>query len=207
LVISTIIISEIIICTGKPGRGKSLSAVYETIRLYRKGYTIYTNQILYHLNHYKLSHPLELLNLPTRLNVILIDEIYQWFDSYIADSSIRIFMRNIFNATRKNTQIVIGTSQTLGMMNLKSRLVVDYLIKPCYYKELNILDQEIYEYTNKNEFLAEEKYQFTKRIKNISRYFPYYYTYEILEGFEKDVWEKQKKNKKKHKNNKKLEDF
>lgn len=196
-------IGEIIIYTGMRGSGKTLSCVIDIIKFYKKGYTIYSNHSLFGIPYILLNHPTEILDLPEKeKKVVSIDEGYQWCSCYEKDLNISQFNLNLFAATRKKNMNVFITSQKLHQMSFKTRELVDYLVKPIYMKKFHILKKHYFRFDEQFNFMTIPIYVETRIIKNPERYFKYFDTYELLDGFKNDVW-KNIKNKKKN-NGKKL---
>lgn len=191
---------------GGLGAGKTVFMVREGYHYQQKGYQVYTN--------FKVDYPHVLLKNPKQLiyiglnnpkpKVVLIDEAYLWFDALIKSSKIQTFYRNLINVTRKFKFIMYFTTQTLGQMNYRTRLLFDYVIEPVIIRPIfryknsdenkKFYDKKLKEFMLKNPikmrihiFIPNTIGGFalgnTVTIPNIEKYFKYYDTNEIINDF------------------------
>jgi len=185
---------------GNLGSAKTLSLThFMRLALNKKVNNIYTNYSTKFNKHLqervkKLNSPVELFEIKTRNNHIFLDEIYLWFDCYDNDKETRKLQRNVINVSRKNDMTIYGTTQTLGQVNFKYRLLIDYAIYPTYIEEKIILKNGkkrtvrkviLNIYTVKstiNEAIIQE-YLDTIIIKNPEKIFNWYDTNEVLVDF------------------------
>ena len=173
---------------GKLGSGKTLFITREAYHYATKGYTIYTNYHLIGIKHKRLKSPEHLLQIGLKKNpikkAVFLDEGYLWFDALTKNVERQKFYRNLINITRKMGLVVFITTQSLGQINLRTRMLFDAFFEPHMYHKgkryvmkVNISQSDYY-----NGFMTLKTYW----IKNVNRYFQYYDTLEIINDFVKD---------------------
>ena len=169
---------------GKLGSGKTL---YMTIECYfyrlKRDYNIFTNYTLKGIPYMKLSQPEELivigLNDDYDKKFAAIDEGYLWFDALEKSSSKQKFYRNLINITRKMNYHIVFTTQTMGQIYYRARLLFDYLVKPIYNKRGDYLKVTLFQQNVMGQYIPSKPY----KIHKVSRFFNYFDTNEILNDF------------------------
>jgi hypothetical protein len=177
----------LIIIVGNMGHGKTLYLTYECIKYRQKGYHIYTNYKLNSklINYTLLERPKDLLKVdPDELNFVALDEVYLWFDSYEGSNKARQLQRNLINVSRKMNMVIYATTQTKGQINLRYRLLLNFVMRPWYYSRKDILlVKKYWVITDEHRGSKDERKVITTLIKNASRIFKYYQTGEVLQDF------------------------
>lgn len=174
----------LIAVVGNLGVGKTLFIVREGFHYMKKGYHIYTNfEVSY--PHVQLKNPKQLISVGLtnpKPKVLLLDEGYLWFDALIKSSKQQQFYRNFINVSRKLNYIIYFTSQTLGQINYRSRLLFDFIIEPEIIKPKDkkmFMKVFIFIPNTLGGFRLGENYT----IPNIENYFQFYDTNEIINDF------------------------
>jgi len=175
----------LIFTIGTMGSGKTLELTRQCLEYYQHGYKIYTNYLLKGIRYTQLYEPLEILQIPLEEKSFLaLDEMYLWFDSYISKKETLMLMRNIINSTRKRKIIVSGTTQSIGQINYKNRLLGDVIKLPRYNEKTDILTVGLYRVPP----LSSMGFMVVEFVRNLyyrgmRKLFPYFDTWEILADF------------------------
>ena len=169
---------------GNLGAGKTLFLTHEVIGYYQKGYEIYTNYNIKHVPHDRIRKRKDIIKTGRATEepkFYALDEGYLLFDAMERSSKIQKEYRAIINISRKMNGVIYFTSQSLGQINLRTRILLNYIIRPYYYKKQDILKID-YEYPSSVFMAGWEKLE-TRYIKKASRFFKYYDTNEIINDF------------------------
>jgi len=127
-----------IVYIGNLGSGKTLTALYMSLLLYREyrkiypGYKIYSN---IRLKLDQLNIDWEYFNKETDLDninygVVLFDEMWKWCDSRLSGSNLNRFLSSWSVITRKRKLSLLVTEQYEKMLDKRIREITNYIAYP-----------------------------------------------------------------------------
>jgi len=186
--------TPIVAIVGKRGNGKTLLMNYFILNDILEGMSVWAN---YHITPENLGTAYEKYSLQCarmtkeflesffvtkgeaflKVNggVLAIDELSTFADSYTSQGKNRLFIIFLLQTRKRNVKFYY-TVQQFAQAQKRIRENTDLIVHPYYDKAKDEIIYDIFSYN-----YPVKEYIATKRISNISRYFPLYDTNEIID--------------------------